>query len=72
MSYKGVNIVVGNNIRKLRLEHEWTQEELADRLGVSRSALSNYESELREPAIDLLIKLADVFNTTIDELVGRK
>lgn len=64
--------MVGNNIRRLRMEREWTQEELADRLGVSRSALGNYERELREPGIDLLIKLADTFNTTIDALVGRK
>lgn len=64
--------MVGDNIRKLRLEREWTQVELADRLGVSRSAMGNYEREKREPGIDLLIKLADTFNTTIDALVGRK
>lgn len=64
--------MVGDNIRKLRLEREWTQEELADRLVVSRSAMGNYEREQREPGIDLLIKLADTFNTTIDDLVGRK
>lgn len=63
--------MVGDNIRKLRLEREWTQEELADRLGVSRSAMGNYEREQREPGIDLLIKLADTFNVSIDELVGR-
>lgn len=63
--------MIGDNIRKLRLEREWTQEELADRLGVSRSAMGNYERELREPGIDLLIKLADTFNVSIDELVGR-
>lgn len=64
--------MIGNNIRKLRHEHEWTQEELADRLGVSGAVLSNYERETREPGIDLLIQLADIFNTTIDALVGRK
>lgn len=64
--------MIGYNIRKLRLEREWTQGELADRLGVSRSAMGNYEREKREPGIDLLIKLADTFNVSIDELVGRK
>lgn len=63
--------MVGKNIQKLRKEHEWTQEELADRIGVSRGALGNYEREKREPGIDLLIKLADTFNVSIDELVGR-
>lgn len=64
--------MVGKNIKKLRLEREWTQGELADRLGVSRAALGNYEREVREPCIDLLIKLSDVFGVTVDELVGRK
>lgn len=63
--------MVGNNIRRLRMEHEWTQEELADRLGVSRSAMGNYEREQREPGIDMLIRLADIFGITVDALVGR-
>lgn len=63
--------MVGKNIQKLRKEHEWTQEELANRLGVSRAALGNYEREKREPDIDILIKMADTFKISIDELVGR-
>ena len=63
--------MVGKNIQKLRKEHEWTQEELANRLGVSRAALGNYEREKREPDIDMLIKMADTFKISIDELVGR-
>lgn len=63
--------MVGDNIRKLRLEREWTQEELADRLGLSRQALGNYEKEKREPGIDMLICLADIFGITVDALVGR-
>lgn len=63
--------MVGKNIRKLRLKYELTQAELAKRLGVSRAALGNYEREKREPDIDLLIKMADTFKVSIDELVGR-
>lgn len=63
--------MVGKNIRKLRFKYELTQEELANRLGVSRGALSNYEKEKREPDIDMLIKMADTFKVSIDELVGR-
>lgn len=64
--------MIGNNIRKLRLKYELTQEELAAKLGVSRSAMGNYERETRQPDIDMLIKMADTFNITIYELVGRK
>lgn len=63
--------MIGNNIRKLRQKYELTQEELANRLGVSRGALSNHEKEKREPDIGLLIKMADTFKVSIDELVGR-
>ena len=63
--------MIGNNIRKLRLKYELTQEDLAAKLGVSRSAMGNYERETRQPDIDMLIKMADTFNITIDELVGR-
>lgn len=64
--------MIGNNIKKLRQKYELTQEELAAKLGVSRSAMGNYERETRQPDIDMLIKMADTFNITIDELVGRK
>jgi transcriptional regulator with XRE-family HTH domain len=63
--------MIGNNIRKLRLKYELTQEELAVKLGVSSSAIGNYERETRQPDIDMLIKMADTFDITIDELVGR-
>lgn len=63
--------MIGYNIRKLRQKYELTQEELANRLGVSRAALGNYEREKREPDIDMLIKMADTFKISIDELVGR-
>ena len=64
--------MIGNNIRKLRLKYELTQEELAVKLGVSSSAIGNYERETRQPDIDMLIKMADTFKVSIDELVGRK
>lgn len=63
--------MIGNNIKKLRQKYELTQEELAAKLGVSRSTMGNYEREKREPDIDMLIKMADTFKISIDELVGR-
>ena len=49
--------MIGNNIKKLRQKYELTQEELAAKLGVSRSAMGNYERETRQPDIDMLIHL---------------
>lgn len=48
-----------------------TQEELAKKLNVTRSALSQYELGTREPNYDLLLKIADFFEVTVDYLIGR-
>lgn len=46
-----------------------TQEELAKKLNVTRSALSQYELGTREPNYDLLLKIADFFEVTVDYLL---
>lgn len=48
-----------------------TQTDLAEKLHITRQALSSYERGNIEPNIGTLCKLADIFNITIDELVGR-
>lgn len=58
-------------IASLRDKQGYTQEELADRLGISRAALSHYEKNRREPDFETLAKLADLFKVTIDYLIGR-
>ena len=49
----------------------WTQEELSERIGISRASLSHYEKDRREPNLETLTRLADVFQTTIDQIIGR-
>ena len=49
-----------------------TQEELSYKLGRSKNLVSNYENGIRTPDILTLIKLADIFDITLDELVGRE
>lgn len=61
----------GKRIATLRDKQGWTQEELSRRLGISRAALSHYEKNRREPDFETLTKLADIFNVSIDYLVGR-
>lgn len=49
-----------------------TQEELSYKLGVSKNLVSNYENGISTPDILTLIKLADIFDITLDALVGRE
>lgn len=54
----------------LRKRDDFTQESLADRMGVSRSLIAMYESGQREPSLENLEAIADTFNVSIDFLVG--
>jgi transcriptional regulator with XRE-family HTH domain len=61
----------GDQITLLREQHGLTQEELANMLGISRSALSHYEKNRREPEFKTLIDIADLFKVSMDFLFGR-
>ena len=57
-------------IKELRQKNNISQTELAKKLEVSQKSISNYEKGLSTPDIETLIKIADYFHTTIDNLVG--
>ena len=57
-------------LQKLRTKENLTQEELAEKLYVSRAAISTWESGRGYPSIDSLKAIAKFFNVTIDELIG--
>lgn len=59
---------LGNTIRRLRYRANLTQEQLAERLGLSAQAVSKWETAAAMPDIGLLPELAEVFGVTIDEL----
>ncbi len=63
-------ITIGENIRRLRLGAGLTQEQLAQRLNVSFQTISKWENSLTAPDISLLPVLADLFQTSVDELLG--
>lgn len=63
---------IGENIKALRKMLGMTQGDLALILGGKKSLVSNYENGYSTPDIYTLIKLADVFDVSLDELVGRK
>lgn len=61
---------LGENLKKLRLKRELTQEQLADIFGVSAQAVSRWENGSTYPDITLLPSIATYFEITLDELVG--
>lgn len=63
-----MNIDIGARIKSLRLSHSMTQEQLAQKLGVSAQAVSKWESGTNMPDIQLLPDLSVIFGVTIDEL----
>ena len=60
---------LGNKIKTLRKEHNLTQENLAEMLGVSYQAISRWENNITSPDISTLPILANIFNVTIDYLL---
>ena len=60
-----------NRIKYLRLSKELNQVQLAERLGVKKQSISNWENDNIMPSIDMLVKVADFFNVTTDYLLGR-
>lgn len=62
---------LGKRLKKLRKEHEYTQDFLADYLNVTRPAIGYYEKGTNEPPLQTLIKLADLYQVSLDWLAGR-
>ncbi|WPW60722.1 helix-turn-helix domain-containing protein [Streptococcus agalactiae] len=59
-------------LKELRKEKKLTQTELASKLNISQKSYSNWESGKAEPTLDNIIKLANILDTTTDELLGRQ
>ena len=57
------------NLVKIRKERGMTQQNVAEAVGVSASAIGNYEQKIREPNIETLKKLATALDVTVDELL---
>ena len=62
----------GQRINRLRKKHDLTQEEVANKLSVSSQAVSKWENDISMPDISLLIEIAELFNITVDELLGKE
>ncbi|MGN0562485.1 MAG: helix-turn-helix domain-containing protein [Candidatus Fimenecus sp.] len=62
---------ITQRIKMLRKQNGYTQQQVATAIHVSRSAYSQYEMGLKQPTIDTLYQLADLYKCSIDYLVGR-
>lgn len=61
--------LAGQNLKYLRKLRGWTQEELANKLGIKRSLVGAYEEERADPRIEVLEKLGEMFKLTLDDLL---
>ena len=66
-----MNNTVGSNIKRHRTKLNLTQQQLADILSVSRQTIASYEAGRTEPDIAAMEKLAEIFDITVDELIGK-
>jgi len=64
--------IMRNRIRELRLEKGLRQKDVAEQLGISAQSLGYYENWVNKPDPDMLIKLADFFEVSIDYLLCRE
>lgn len=60
----------GNTLKALRLRDTLTQAQLAQKLGLTKSVISAYETGLRLPSYDVLIHIARIFKVSTDFLLG--
>ncbi len=64
-------LLVKNRLRVLRAIREWSQQDLAEKLGVSRQSVNAIETGKYDPSLPLAFRIADVFELTIEEIFER-
>ena len=64
--------MIGEKITSERKKHKLNQEDLAEMIGVTRQTISNWELNETSPDLKQAQKLSDIFNISVDELIGKK
>ena len=62
---------MNNRLKMLRAEHGWSQQDLADRLEVSRQSVNAIETGRYDPSLPLAFRIADIFAMPIEEIFLR-
>ena len=65
-----MELKLAENIKRMRKERQLTQEALANALGVTVGAVYKWEADLTSPEIPMLVRIADLFDTSVDTLLG--
>ena len=63
---------LGKKLKSLRLAENLTQAQVAGQIGVTKTVISSYENDLRQPSYDNLLKLASLFKVSTDWLLGNE
>jgi len=62
---------MNNRLKVLRAERSWSQQDLAERLGVSRQSVNAIETGKYDPSLPLAFRIADLFELTIEAIFSR-
>ena len=68
-THRGETMELAKQIKKYRIEYGLSQDELAEKLYVSRQTISNWENEKNYPDIKSILLMSYIFNISVDELV---
>ena len=60
-----------NRIKQLREENNWTQLDLSKKMDCAMSSIAMYENESRKPSMEVLLKLSEIFDCSIDYILGK-
>lgn len=58
-------------LKELRMSKNLRQEQVANLIGVNKSAISTYENDIRQPSFEILVRLANLYRVSTDYLLGR-
>ena len=62
-------MIIGEQLRDARQKHQLSQEQIAEMLGVSRQTISNWETSRSYPDIERVMRLAEIYHLSLDELL---
>lgn len=63
--------MLNERIKELRISQGYSQVDFAKKLGVTKQCVSNWENDNVVPSVEMLVKIADIFNVTTDYILGR-
>ena len=65
-------VYFSHSLKQLRKDKHLTQVQVAERIGVTASMVSSYETDIRLPSYEVMLRIADIFGVSVDYLLGRQ